>query len=980
MNRKKLLSLTVTCAFVLTTISPNLNLLVKAADNTETVIYDNDFESSSNLPVGKSANDLAKNVNVSTAVGYDVKFDSSSTWDDKVEMDLNYEYTKPINPGAKLKIDLILPANSTYTGSIKVAGITKMGSGWTWTQSNTIPEVKIGDFTPSNGYLVKTVEIPFGDEITTNTGLHQIIFKLAGYQCNYSGKLYIDNVKLIDGSEATNVNTYVNKTVQPTKQTNVDPSLLNIPSTVDLVDSNATNKTASLYAYLKGIGDSNYVIYGHQNDTHHKAFLQNSGTDSDTKDMTGSIAGVCGIDGLSLTGAELSLPQGQNDLVSAAANVSINAAKEGSLVTLSAHMPNFDLVAKKGLVNGKYDYSGYSPNVTSGNVVQRILPGGDLNNVYTGYLDMIANYGSKLQDQGVSVLFRPFHENNGSWFWWGAAYCDASAYKDLYRYTVEYLRDIKNIHNFLYVYSPNGPFQDEASYLDRYPGDNYVDILGFDMYDDNPTAGDNTWLNSFKSTMGVIDNIAKKHNKLSAVSEVGIRDTPTMNGMKVSGNSTPDWFNDILNSVSGTNMAYFMTWANFSEKDGFFEPYMVSDTKGQEMINNFIDFYNKENSVFADGIGDYSKISVTNAKATTTGYITSPTSGSRLLNASTLTASIENNDNKDVNFIIKDSNGNVKSTIKTQKGDGNTYIAQLTDSILKTIDPTYGTIELNIGGQTYDTINALINIPEEKVDPATVDNFETYYGNNDLLKTNWTTNAGPNCSISPALSTDPSQHNNGKYGLALSYTISGTSSSEGWAGITKKENVDWSKYDALQLWIKPDGKGQKLVIQITSNGEDFEVHLPEFAATTKAQLLTLPFSQFVGKNKGKFDPSKITSIGLWCNTIVPQGSKDIKVTSTMYFDDIKAVNTKDASNTTGTTTGQNGNSTTGNNGTTTSTKASTSITSLTTASNTTTAKVDVLPKTGSPIDGFVATILGTLMTIIGAAFVAISKRKFFIRK
>ena len=976
MNKRKFISLAVVFTFIFTTINPSVNTVVKATDNTPTIIYNNDFENASNLPSGKTASDLSKNVNDSTALRYDVKFDPNSTWDEKAEMDLNYEYSKPINSGAKLQIDLILPANSAYTGSIKVVGVTKMGSGWTWTQSNTIPEVKASDFTQSNGYLVKTAEIPFGDEITTNTGLHQIIFKLAGYKCNYNGKVYIDNVKLIDGAESSQDNKYVDKTVQPIKQTKVNPSLLNIPSEVNLVDGNAINQTASLYAYLKGIGTSNYVIYGHQNDTHHKAFLTNSGTNSDTKDITGSIAGVCGIDGLSLTGSELSLPQGQTDLVTAAANVSINAAKEGSIVSLSAHMPNFDLVAKKGLVNGNYDYSGYTPDTTSGNVVQRIMPGGDLNKVYTGYLDLIANYGSKLQDQGIPVLFRPFHENNGSWFWWGAAYCDSAAYKNLYKYTVDYLRDVKNIHNFLYVYSPGGPFESEDAYLDRYPGDNYVDILGFDMYDDNPAAGDNTWLNSFKNTMNVVDNIAKAHNKLSAVTEVGIRDTPSMNGMKVSGNSTPDWFNDILNAVSGTNMSYFMTWANFSEQN-FYEPYMVSSTKGQEMVNNFINFYNKEDSVFADGIGDYSKISVTSAKPSTTGFITSPASGSRILNPTTLTANIKNSDSSNVSFVIKDGDGNLKGTIQAQKSDNNTYTGELTQDILKNIAPTYGSIELNIDGKQYDKINALINIPEQATDPAQVDNFESYYGNDALLQTNWTSNVGPGCSISPSLTKDPLQHNSGSYGLTFNYNITGTSSSEGWAGITKKENVDWSNYDALQLWIKPDGKGQKLVVQITSNGEDFEVYLPEFAATTEPKLLTLPFSKFVGKNNGKFDPSKITKVGLWCNTIVPQGSKDITVNSTMYFDDIKAVNTKAPSNGQGS---QTGNSTSTNtsgsqNGNTAANQASTTKNSSTQAS-----KVATLPQTGSAIDGFVLVILGTILTLIGAAFVVFSKRKAFIKK
>ena len=55
---------------------------------------------------------------------------------------------------------------------------------------------------------------------------------------------------------------------------------------------------------------------------------------------------------------------------------------------------------------------------------------------------------------------------------WGKAFCD-EAYKNLFRYTVEYyLRDDKEINNFLYI---NGLFVDEADYLSRYPGDEFID-------------------------------------------------------------------------------------------------------------------------------------------------------------------------------------------------------------------------------------------------------------------------------------------------------------------------------------------------------------------------------------------------------------------------------------------------------------------------------------------------------------------------
>ena len=79
------------------------------------------------------------------------------------------------------------------------------------------------------------------------------------------------------------------------------------PRTVHLADAAATAETRRLYAYLTALGRLQYTIYGHQNDAHHKFFRIDSGTNSDTKDMTGALAGIVGLDALSLTGEELEL-------------------------------------------------------------------------------------------------------------------------------------------------------------------------------------------------------------------------------------------------------------------------------------------------------------------------------------------------------------------------------------------------------------------------------------------------------------------------------------------------------------------------------------------------------------------------------------------------------------------------------------------------------------------------------------------------
>ncbi|EKQ56617.1 MULTISPECIES: glycosyl hydrolase [unclassified Clostridium] len=690
-----------------------------------------------------------------------------------------------------------------------------------------------------------------------------------------------------DTSASKSNSVYVKKEVESKPQEVVKPEDLKIPSGIKLVDSNATKATSGLYAYLMGIGKTYDVLYGHQNDTHKKAALKDSGSNSDTKDVTGSISAICGIDA-SFQAAEVHYTdqdkQNGIDEVTKGADLAIDTAKQGGIISVSAHMPNFELVKEKGKdADGKYDYLEYSSNVTTGNIVQRIMPGGDLNDVYIGYLDRVAEFAHKLDAAGVPVLFRPFHENNGSWFWWGKGFCDEEAYKNLYRYTVQYLRDTENVHNFLYVYSPGGSFEGEDDYLSRYPGDEFVDVLGFDMYDSSPTADASTdpWMKSFEETVKLVSGIADKKGKLSAVSEVGI------NNMPLNGNADKDWFQEISDIISPTSMSYYMVWSNEDTKS-FFAPFMVNKTEGHEMINNFIKYYNNENSVFADGVGNYSSINANVEAPYSYGFITSPVSGNRILKPTQITASVKGYTGK-VTFVLKNKQGQTIQTLEGKLSNG-AYSAKIDQETLNKMGETLGTLELYCDSRLLDTADMLYNVPEPLSDPKSVDNFESYAGEDSLLQREWTTNAGSGCSVSPELSNVKSNLNSGKYGLEFKYKISTEKASEGWAGVTKSLGVDWSDCNALQFWCKPDGKAQKLVIQITSNGEAFEVHLPEFAGTTEPKLITLPFSQFVGKNNGVFNPAKIDGFGIWCNTIVPSGTTGTwTVDSSMYFDDIKAV-------------------------------------------------------------------------------------------
>ena len=378
---------------------------------------------------------------------------------------------------------------------------------------------------------------------------------------------------------------------------------------VKLVDAKANSQSVALYRYLAVVTKAGKVIYGHENDAHHKMFRPENGTQSDTKDITGSYSGIVGFDALSFVGDEQRLDDCEWNMgktyVDKMVELTTPAVKEGAIISLSIHMPNFDMVERRAKVTGstpenRDHYINYTTHISDGNVVHRILPGGDLNNSFNGYLDRVAEYAERMEKEGAPILFRPLHEHNGSWFWWGVKTSTPEEFQKLWEYTVTYIRDTKGVHNFLYAYSPNGPFANEQEYFTRYPGDKWVDIYGIDIYDDDQTGA---YYDKLDSSMEIIEKLAAKHGKVMALTEAGVR---RGGSLAVTGNVDKQWFSKVSAICAKHKAPYFMTWSNFEKlPHNFFSPYMVSKTRGHEMVNDFVNYYNESNTLFADGLADY---------------------------------------------------------------------------------------------------------------------------------------------------------------------------------------------------------------------------------------------------------------------------------------------------------------------------------------------------------------------------------------
>lgn len=743
-----------------------------------------------------------------------------------------------------------------------------------------------------NGYKKVTVTMNIKPQ---EYAVDQVTVSIIGCNTSYQGTVYLDNLTL---SQKDATEDFVEITAKPGAGTTAK---ITAPDSIKITDASADKSAKALYAYLQGLTRNNQVLFGHQNDVNKS--VNTSADLGDVADVTGSVSGVFGIDSLGVVGSEVGGTSSEDALKKAVA-ASKKAADKGSIVTLSTHMPNFaatSLDGKEIVKDGdSYDFHKCDFNeakVCTSNAIDEVLKeGSESNKKLNAYLDIIAEYAKQLATDDIPVIFRPYHENTGTWFWWGAQN-SAESYKSLYRYTKDYLEK-QDVHNMLYVYSPNGPFESTDEYMSRYPGDEYVDILAFDYYDDYSStseAYDASYFTSLDKTCKVVSDLAAAKGKIAAISECGVRVTRegSSEGLAIKGNPIKGqkWYQQVSDVAKKNKMPYYMVWANFSDTN-FYVPYKYNDKYGQELINEFIEYYNDSSSVFGKGTGfkqyvnDFTNIN-TETYDEAKGYMVSPFDMAEITKPTELKAVVKNADS--VSFVVK---GADTVTIDATKGSGdNTYTANLTaDAIKKAggaegVDTATITLVAKKGDKTSELATVKnISIGKEKpVAPTNVlEDFDYYSGSNDLVAASYTGNSAAGCSSSFKLDTANKQ--DGSYAGAFNYKLK-TTGSEVWTGQTKAlTNTNLSAYDALKLWVKLDGKGQKVVIQLKSGNEEFEVLLNSLSTTTGSYNLTIPFSSFKGKNGGKFDPSNVTVLGIWCNSI---GAVDLD--STIYFDGIQAV-------------------------------------------------------------------------------------------
>ncbi|MDD2762459.1 MAG: glycosyl hydrolase [Opitutaceae bacterium] len=196
----------------------------------------------------------------------------------------------------------------------------------------------------------------------------------------------------------------------------------------------------------------------------------------------------------------------------------------GGLVAISAHYPS------PGYANGG------NLKTHLANFVDLLNPATETGARWRTYLDKTARGLADLRDAGVPVLWRPFHEMNGDWFWWCAQ--DINTFKKVWIDMYNYFTTTKGLNNLIWVFAPDfGP----GNWTNYYPGASYVDVVGLDVYDDNPGSSVNL-ASAYDAMLGL--------NKTFAFTEIGPDTLGSFDYMK--------WTNAFSQKFRKT--AFFYAW------------------------------------------------------------------------------------------------------------------------------------------------------------------------------------------------------------------------------------------------------------------------------------------------------------------------------------------------------------------------------------------------------------------------------------
>jgi mannan endo-1,4-beta-mannosidase len=339
-----------------------------------------------------------------------------------------------------------------------------------------------------------------------------------------------------------------------------------------LSDKKATPETNILYKNLFELSKK-AILFGHQDDLAYGVNWKYEDGRSDVKDVTGDYPAVYGWD---LGGLEKKSDKNIDGIPFDKMRQYIeDGYSRGGIITISWHFDN--------PLTGKNAWD------TSPKSLASALPGGESHEKFKSWLDEAAKYILTLKDKNgkpIPMLYRPYHELTGNWFWWCKNNASPEEFKTLWKFTIDYFQK-KGVHNLIYVYN-TADFKSKEDFLEYYPGFDYADILSFDNYQYNDPKKDNSFIENCQRQFKILDEVAKEQNKIMAFAETGYEAIPY-----------DKWWTDtLMKAIGDYKISYVLVWRNHGWQEKEKKMHYYAPYKGQVSEKDFVDFYNLEKILF----------------------------------------------------------------------------------------------------------------------------------------------------------------------------------------------------------------------------------------------------------------------------------------------------------------------------------------------------------------------------------------------
>lgn len=229
------------------------------------------------------------------------------------------------------------------------------------------------------------------------------------------------------------------------------------------INPNASAEARELYMYLSNLNGTGTITGQHD-------YLESPDElNIKLKNISGQYAGVHGYElGASSNQSAAQTEAQRNNVVYSA----IQWHKAGGIVSMTFH---------ETLPGRALTWANVQAKITQAQFDKYVTPGTTEYENLIADLDQVAVSLGKLRDAGVPVLWRPYHEMNGDWFWWG----NKKNFSKLWDIMYDRLVNVHKLNNLLWVWNPNAPNAWAGSYSSTFPGLSKVDILAADIYNND---------------------------------------------------------------------------------------------------------------------------------------------------------------------------------------------------------------------------------------------------------------------------------------------------------------------------------------------------------------------------------------------------------------------------------------------------------------------------------------------------------------